>query len=605
MPAVAQKTRLNREDQQTLARLISLEQTGGHTESAPIDRDFLLADGNFDLFFLHYFPNDFDGFEKLDYDFLNFLENENQGMAWLPAGHGKSSCIMHWIIYSLCREPQLSFIYCEKSEPAAQRRAKGIMDILEFNKDLVHDFGEFKGKWWSADAITIKQRPKISQWPSIAFFGAQSKATLGSRCNIMIVDDPVTADNSSSELERVRLRDWYSQAASTCPYPLPLSRNDRYLRKLFLVGTTFHMDDLYHTVLKSDMYKILHLPAVNLRTGETLSPRFTYRSTEDLKGCSNDNAADADMLRKVTEGRITSLGDYRKSHGTKAFMRRYQNEVRDDSTAKFPEPWFRGGVDEWSPPGGYPGCLEDGEMRNARSLGEVPKGTFTIMTGVDPFGGSKGVNTARFACVTLGCDLVHDPNTVHLIDLDFGTQPMVSDNEKKTSQMDIVARHIKDFGGRVILEVNNVQGVWAQVLRQEASKRGMLITVTSHHTSSEKKVDPQQGIEAMAAMIENGNLRLPYGDTATRKAIDELIEEFTYWGFYGTDDILMAFWFAWRALDKVRRNRRTRPVVLREKKPYMFSGDKHHFNPAWSATRIHNYLHPDEMIEEPDDEERE
>jgi hypothetical protein len=34
----------------------------------------------------------------------------------------------------------------------------------------------------------------------------------------------------------------------------------------------------------------------------------------------------------------------------------------------------------------------------------------------------------------------------------------------------------------------------------------------------------------------------------------------------------------------------------------MFNGDKRHFPPTWSAVRIHNYLHPDEMIEELDDE---
>lgn len=597
--ATATANRLCREDQQALARLLSLQQTDGATESAPIDRDFLLADGNFDLFFLHYFPNDFQGFETLNYQFLNFLENENQGMALLPGGAGKSTTLLHWKAYVVCREPQISFIYCEKSEPAAHQRAKALMDILEFNKELVHDFGEFKGRWWSADAITINQRPKISQWPTVAFYGAQSKATLGSRCNIMIVDDPVTADNSSSELERVRLRDWYSQAAATCPYPLPLSRNDRYLRKLFLVGTTFHMDDLYHTVLKSDMYKVLHIRMVDMQTGKTISPRFTYRSTEELE--RSDSEADAVLLDKVKTGRVISVGDFRKSHGTKAFMRRYQNEVRDDSTAKFPEPWFRGGTDDWAPPGGYPGCLEDGEMRPSRSLGEVPAGTLTCMTGVDPFGGSKGVNTARFACVTLGCDFTKDPNTVHLIDLDFGTPPMVSDNPSKVSQMDIVATHVKEYGGRVVLEVNNVQGAWAQVLRQEAQRRGMNMTITGHHTSSQKKVDPQQGIEAMAAMIENGHLRLPYGNTATRKAIDELIEEFTYWGFYGTDDILMAFWFAWRALDRVRRNRRTRPAEIREHKPYMFQSDRWNLPPTWTEQRRAAFFGL--TTEEPDDDD--
>jgi hypothetical protein len=374
MPNLAIQNRLTREDRDALSRIISLEQTGGFSDDAQIDKDFLLQDGNYDLFFLNYFPEQFLGFETLNYQFIDFLESTNQGMAWLPGQHGKTTMLLHWMVYVMCREPQVSFIYCEKSEPAAEQRARSLMDILEFNKKLTTDFGQFKSRWWSAKSLIIQQRPNLCPWPTVAFYGAQSKATLGSRCNIIIVDDPVTQDNSSSDLERLRLREWYTQAASTCPSPLPIT-NRKYLRKRFLVGTTFHMDDLYHTVQKSGMYTHLHLKAVDLATGSTLSPRFTYRTTEDLKHDAESSEADADLLKKVLAGDIISLADYRKSEGTKPFMRRYQNEVLDDSTAKFPSLWFRGGKDEWSPPGGYPGCLENGTMLPIRSMGEWPDAT--------------------------------------------------------------------------------------------------------------------------------------------------------------------------------------------------------------------------------------
>lgn len=260
--------------------------------------------------------------------------------------------------------------------------------------------------------------------------------------------------------------------------------------------------------------------------------------------------------------------------------------------AKFPNIWFTGGEGEWAPPGGYPGCIEDGERHLGRSLGERPdtKGTLTCVTGVDPAAGTKGAYTVRFACVSLGCDIASDPNTVYLLDLDFGQQPMVSDNASKESQMDVVLQHVKNFGGRVILEVNNVQGVWAQALRQEASRRGTDITITGHHTSHSKKVDPQQGIEAMAAMIENGHLRLPYKMPTDRRKVDELIEEFVYWGVYPTDDILMAFWFAWRALERIKRNRRTTPPPRREIPAYRNIGDRFIFPPHWSEQRKLAYL---------------
>lgn len=588
--ATKRPPRLTEEERDLLDRLISLHQTDGASEAAPIDRDFLLMDGNYDLFFLHYFPDSFVQFEPLNYQFIDFLENEQRGMAWLPAQHGKTTSLLHWMIYVLCREPDISIIYCEKSEPAAHQRARTIMDILEFNKKLVHDFGEFKSRWWSVEALVIKQRTKLVQWPSIAFYGAQSKATLGSRCNIMIVDDPVTAENSASELERARLREWFFQAAATCPYPLPVER-ERYLRKLFLVGTTFHMDDLYHSVLKTGMYKHLWLKAVDLKTGETLSPRFTYRTTEELEREAEHDPEAAKLLENVKAGRVTSLGDWRKANDTRSFMRRYQNEVRDDSTSKFAEIWFRGGEDDWAPPGGYPGCLEDHEHHPGRSLGEKPNTkTLTCITGVDPAAGTKGHYTVRFACVTLGCDLVHDPNTVYLIDLDYGQQPMVSDNPNKESQLDIVLRHVERYNSRVVLETNNVQSVWAQALRQEAQRRGMNVLITGHHTSHQKRVDPEQGIEAMAPMVENGHLRLPYKLPSDKRRVDELIDEFIYWGSFPTDDILMAFWFAWRALERKRRSRAVSAPVKRELPPYFLTGDKWNFPPHWTDEQKARFL---------------
>jgi hypothetical protein len=589
MPQLSPKNRLTSEDREVLGRLISLEQTGGLSESVEIDRDFLLQDGNYDLYFLNYFPNEVQSFEPMNYQFLDFLENERQGMAWLPGTWGKSTTLRLWTVYVTTRDPQVSFIYTEKSEPAASSCARALMDIYEFNTKLIHDFGEFKSRWWSADALTIKQRPNLIKSPTVAFFGAQSKATLGSRTNIMIVDDPVTADNSTSDLERARLWDWYSQAAATCPSPLPLT-NERYLKKLFLVGTTFHMADLYHEVLKTNMYKHLHLKAIDLTTGHSNSPRFTYATTEELKERAETNEVDALLLQKVLDGKITSLGDFRKSHGTKAFMRRYQNEVLDDSTAKFPSLWFRGGKDDWSPPGGYPGCLENDVLHPLRSLGERPDGKkLTCCSGVDPFGGVKGANTARFACVTLGRDFDKDPGITYVMDIDFGTQPMVSDNPGKYSQVDIVLQHAKDYDSRVVLETNNVQSAWAAVLRQEAQRRGTSITITGHTTTLQKKVDPQLGVEAMTAMIENGQLRLPYRSAQDKKSVDELIEEFIYWGFYPTDDILMAFWFAWRALERISRSKVVVPVEDKPKAPFRFMGNRWSYPPSWTGRDIENF----------------
>jgi hypothetical protein len=175
------------------------------------------------------------------------------------------------------------------------------------------------------------------------------------------------------------------------------------------------------------------------------------------------------------------------------------------------------------------------------------------------------------------------------MDIDFGTQPMVSDNPGKYSQVDIVLQHAKDYDSRVVLETNNVQSAWAAVLRQEAQRRGTSITITGHTTTLQKKVDPQLGVEAMTAMIENGQLRLPYRSAQDKKSVDELIEEFIYWGFYPTDDILMAFWFAWRALERISRSKVVVPVEDKPKAPFRFMGNRWSYPPSWTGRDIENF----------------
>lgn len=578
--ATAQRVRLSEEEREAVDRYLSLMQTDGASESVSVDPDFLIQDGNADLFFLHYFPRDFINWEPLNSALLNMLENQNRTVAWCPGGHGKSTTLRHWFPYVIAREPQISMIYIEKNDTTAKQAARALMSILENNDQLRNDFGPFKGDQWSTEAITIANRPEISQWPTLSFYGAGGSSVLGKRCNICVVDDPVTSDNSNSILERARLLQWFNEQPGTAPSPLPIS-NTRYLNKLFLVGTTFHMDDLFHKVLQGGGFEHLWLKAVN-GAGDCLAPtRFCYRDPDELKESAETNPADTRLMERIKSGEVTNLCTWRKHHGTAAFLKRYQNEIMDPDSQRFPRIWFDGGRDELSPPSGYPGCLE-----LAVSLGAERKEGWTYVTGVDPAAGTQGPKTVRFACVTLGCDLKNDQNTVHLVDLDFGQQPMVSDNPARESQVDIVLDHIARYGSKLVLETNNVQGVWAQVIRKEARERGQMVNIIGHFTTRAKKSDEELGIEAMAPMVENGYLRLPYLKPGTQKKIEALIDEMVFWQKMDTDDILMALWFAWRVLERGKRASIHMRAEELEPSPVMMTGDRWDYPPSWTQQDI-------------------
>lgn len=561
----------------------------------PMDRDFLIMDGHYDLFFCYYFPEIFWNvvleqpfFEPLNYTLVETLESERRCVIQLPAGHGKTSTLRVWLIYVMAREPQISMIYVEKSEPQALKAARAIMGALTTNERLIHDFGNFKGKAnWSASSFTIAQRPEPCQWPTLAVYGVGSKGVLGSRCNIIVVDDPVPEEHASSEAERNNLYEWFTMAAATAPAPLRLSRHEHYLNKLFVVGTSFHLDDLFHRLVRTGTYKQLLLKAVD-EEGRTLSPRFCYRNREELERSAHENVKDAELLKLIEEGKITNLYDYERANGSRAFYLRYQNMPTDPSLQLFQREWFEGGPGPLAPTKeGYPGCL-DAHL----SLGEPRRDGWRYFTGVDPMSGHRTQSTVNFACVTLGYNPEDKTRSIYLVDLDFGPYDLVSDNPTRRTQVDIVLDHVRRYGSRIIIENNAQQAAWQQVIRKEASRRGMLVLITGHYTSAQKKVSFKDGIGAMAPMIENGQLRLPWRMPTDKRVVSQLIEEAVNYPLYATDDVLCAFWFAWLWIDKAMSQNEA-PVYVPVKRPLYLNRRMAEisFPPHWTEEQKLAYIH--------------
>ena len=71
----------------------------------------------------------------------------------------------------------------------------------------------------------------------------------------------------------------------------------------------------------------------------------------------------------------------------------------------------------------------------------------------------------------------------------------------------------------------------------------------------------------------------------------ELIEEFVFWPLGQSDDLVMAFWFAWRLLERMKKSVRTTPVEQRVVPSYMRRGDEWNFPAQWSKTQQQSFLY--------------
>jgi hypothetical protein len=537
---------LKPEERRAVQAVLSNHQSGGTTYSQKISREWLLEDGNIQHFMLYYFPRDFWEWEPVNDHFFGFLEDGIKGMAWLPGQHGKTTMLLRWFIYVMCREPQISIGYTEKNEPTAMKRGLAIMQQLSVNKRLIDHFGRFKPTDslypWSMGNFTIRQRPELGDSPTFSAFGAGGGSILGWRFNILCNDDPVTAENSASEAERGNLLRWFNAAAKTCPTPLPLTMM-RYLLKHFLIGTVFRMDDLYHQVLKGGEYDLLHLKAVlDETTGATLSPRYVYENPQALAEKARIDPIYAELKEAVDHQLKINLYTFKygTEGGTIAYFQRYQNVAVDPDAQEWKDIYFTGG--ELPSGESYPGCYD-----TERTYGMFDP-NWIIVTALDPQSGSKTRQSARVGLITLGAHM-EQPDLWYVINMDWGKFKQQSADPNARTQMSILVADLVRYNSRGVIESNAAQAGLVDAAYLEAQRRKVLIKCGPHHTGK-NKVDPYVGVESMLPMFERGRVRLPYMTVSDQRKSQELANEFTMMGVYPYTDLVMAFWMAGYRLKK-------------------------------------------------------
>ena len=122
-------------------------------------------------------------------------------------------------------------------------------------------------------------------------------------------------------------------------------------------------------------------------------------------------------------------------------------------------------------------------------------------------------------------------------------------NEQCGDILDLYHRYRHDD---VIMEVNGFQDVFAQFARKSE------IPVTPHTTTRHNKRSLERGVPALAMKMQQGRIRLPTGDIASREATDVICRELQGMSWDGDkiqgvgvhDDCVMSMWIASTYLDR-------------------------------------------------------
>lgn len=187
-------------------------------------------------------------------------------------------------LWLLWHNPNLRILI--DSETLSQSKAilAGIKDMIENNKMLrlicTDENGDFVlepnkkiAGGWTDDQVILKRRNKTGlKEPSIFCTGVDNAKT-GSHPDVIIMDDMVSERNVTTDAQIQKVKDHYRYSVSLLePGGLQV-----------VIGTRYHMADLYGELLESDLFDKYVRPAI-LPNGELFFPsRLDHKTLEEKK----------------------------------------------------------------------------------------------------------------------------------------------------------------------------------------------------------------------------------------------------------------------------------------------------------------------------------
>lgn len=165
----------------------------------------------------------------------------------LPRGHQKSTIVsVAWVIQQILKDPNIRVQIISATWKLSKDLLHQIKRILE-DSDLKELFGTFvtRKTRWSTEYIDVAQSTRRSKDPTISTGGINTGKT-GSHCDLMILDDVVSPENTTTpELVRKTI-DSYKDL-------LPLIDPGGVL---VIVGTRYSMADLYGYLIENEAQSI-------------------------------------------------------------------------------------------------------------------------------------------------------------------------------------------------------------------------------------------------------------------------------------------------------------------------------------------------------------
>lgn len=343
-------------------------------------------------------------------EFHTLADTHKRLIIWGHVESGKTQQLaIGRVLWELGRNQNLRIAVVSATLSQSQKLVRSIQAYIETSPELHDVFPDLKpGSTWSSQLLTVKRTSRAKD-PSLVASPVTGRI-LGSRIDLLILDDVVTWDIANSPAQRRDLSTWLHGTATG-----RLTDGAR----VWVLGNAFHPEDLLHELEKNPVWAARRFPVIDA-AGRSLWP-------------------DVWPDRRIEERRLELAGQ------PDEFARQMLCVARDDQAARFKREW----IDF---------ALRRGEGKKfAYALNAIPPG-YRVFTGVD-----LGVRAKRGADLTVLVSIIVHPNE------DREILCIESGNWNARMIVDRIVDTHRRFGGVVIVENNAAQQFILDITKSESA----------------------------------------------------------------------------------------------------------------------------------------
>lgn len=170
------------------------------------------------------------------------IDRNRKCVLWAHIEVGKTSAVsIGRVLFELARNPNLRVLIVSATVGFAKKIVGSIAQYIEHSQELHELFPNLvKGKLWTQTELTVERKGTLKD-PSVRAVGVGTKGVTGARCDLLILDDVLSQDNTRTPEQRDAIWKWLRRTL--------LSRLTAQAR-VICVGTAWTQGDIYHRLVK-------------------------------------------------------------------------------------------------------------------------------------------------------------------------------------------------------------------------------------------------------------------------------------------------------------------------------------------------------------------